>query len=129
MDKKELEEKRKELMQPGWTEDLHYGLKELTTDDAKNIVESMTEDEIWRKVNNRRFQEDYIADYLEYLWGISENSFWKHIEKTLDIDQDLLWSDNMFHFEKLCQERIPDNILIVLLILQDNLYILHLIFR
>ena len=31
----------------------------------------MTDSEVFSKVNNRRFQEDYIADYIEYLWTIS----------------------------------------------------------
>lgn len=111
MNDKELNEKKKELMKPDWTENLHDALKELQPEDAKKIVESMTEDEIYRKVNNRRFQEDYIADYLEYLWDISEDSFWKHVKITLDVNQNLLWSDNMFHFKMLCSKNIPNDVL------------------
>lgn len=111
MNDKELNEKKKELMKPDWTENLHHALEELQPSDAKKIVESMTDEEIYSKVNNRRFQEDYIADYLEYLWDISESSFWKHVKTTLDVQQHLLWSDNMFHFKMLCSENIPNDVL------------------
>ncbi|MCF7805108.1 MAG: hypothetical protein K9N46_04490 [Candidatus Marinimicrobia bacterium] len=115
MNKKDLIEKKNELMNPYWTENLHHALKELQLEDAKKIVESMTDDEIYSKVNNRRFQEDYIADYIEFLWDISESSFWKHVKTTLDVDQHLLWSDNMFHFKMLCSERIPNDVLIAVI--------------
>lgn len=111
MNEKELKEKKMELMKPDWTENLHDSLKELQQEDAKKIVESMTDHEIYMKVNNRTFQEDYIADYLEYLWDISEDSFWKHVKTTLDVNQNLLWSDNMFHFKMLCFENIPNDVL------------------
>lgn len=84
-------------MKPGWTEDLHHSLEELQPEDAKKIIESMTDDEIYQKVNNRKFQEDYIADYLEYLWDISESSFWKHVKTTLDVNQ------NLWLFVTLCR--------------------------
>jgi len=115
MNDKELNDIKKELMKPDWTENLHHALEELQPEDAKKIVESMTDNEIYRKVNNRRFQEDYIADYLAYLWDISESSFWKHVKTTLDVNQDLLWSENMFHFEKLCSENIPNDVLVAVI--------------
>lgn len=111
MNNKEFIKKKKELMKPGWTEDLHHELEALNQEDAKKIVESMTDKEIYIKVNNRQFQEDYIADYIEYLWEISEEAYWKHIIITLDVDIGILWSDNMSHFEKMCNTRIPDDIL------------------
>ncbi|MDP2235688.1 MAG: hypothetical protein Q8J88_04560 [Bacteroidales bacterium] len=111
MNDKELDETKKQLMKPDWTENLHHALEELQPEDAKKIIESMTDNEIYSKVNNRRFQEDYIADYLEFLWDISESSFWKHVKTTLDVNQNLLWSDNMFHFKMLCSENIPDDIM------------------
>jgi hypothetical protein len=115
MNDKELNEKKKELMKPDWTETLHHALEELQPADAKRIVESMTDDEIYSKVNNRQSQEDYIADYLEYLWDISESSFWKHVKTTLDVRQHLLWSDNMFHFKMLCSKNIPNDVLIAVI--------------
>ena len=65
MDNKKLSEKKQELMKPDWTENLHHELQELPLQEAKWIVENMTDSEIFSKVNNRRFQEDYIADYIE----------------------------------------------------------------
>ena len=111
MKKKEIKELKAQLMNPDWTENLHHTLEDLDKSDAKYIVESMTSAEIYSKVNNRRFQEDYIADYLEYLWEISEIGYWKHIEKILNPKIGILWSDNMNHFEKLCSVKIPDFIL------------------
>ncbi len=111
MNAQELNEKKQELMKPDWTENLHHALEELQPADAKEIVESMTDKEINSKVNNRRFQQDYIADYIEYLWDISESSFWKHVKATLNLKNHLLKSDNMFHFKMLCSESIPDDVL------------------
>lgn len=83
MDNKKLSEKKQELMKPDWTENLHHELQELPLQEAKWIVENMTDSEIFSKVNNRRFQEDYIADYIEYLWTISPIAYWKHIIASL----------------------------------------------
>lgn len=106
-----LKSLKEKLLNESWTENFHLSLGELADKDAKEIVDSMDAREIYRKVNIKTHQEDYIADYLEYLWDISENSFWKHIEILLQDDEELLWSDNMFYFEKLCNENIPSNIL------------------
>lgn len=113
MDKKEREELKHDLINRHWTEELHLGLQEIDEEDAIKIVESMNEEEIIYKVNSRRFQQDYIADYLEYLWEISEKSFWKHVKETFNENVGLLWSDNMFYFERLCYENIPSSILSV----------------
>ncbi len=108
---KELEEIKKSLLNEYWTENFHEGLKEIGNKKAKIIVESMNSNDIYKKVNFKRSQQDYIADYLEYLWEISENSFWKHVEILFQDDKELLISDNMFYHKKLCNERIPVNIL------------------
>ena len=110
MNDKELEKKKKELMKPDWTENLHHALEELQTEDAKKIVESMTDREIYQKVNIRRHQEDYIADYLEYLWEISETAYWRHLKSTLDVTVGILWGADMPHFRKLCTCEIPDDV-------------------
>ena len=111
MNDKELDERRKELMMPDWTENLHHALEELQPEDAKKIVESMTDSEIYSKVNNRRFQEDYISDYIDYLWEISEPTYWKHIIISLDATVGVLWGDDMAHFEKMCSYKIPEDVL------------------
>jgi hypothetical protein len=107
---KELKEMKEELMKPDWTENLQHALEELEPEDARKIVESMSRAEIYSKVNNRQFQEDYIADYLEYLWEISEPAYWKHIIISLNVKVGTLWSDNMAHFEKMCTKKIPDDV-------------------
>lgn len=110
MKNEDLKKIKKELMKPDFTENLHHALEDLEQEDAKKIVESMTRSEIYSKVNNRRFQEDYIADYLEFLWEISESAYWKHIIITLDASVGTLWSDNMSHFEKMCSLKVPDDV-------------------
>ncbi|MCD4741589.1 MAG: hypothetical protein K8R67_03760 [Desulfobacteraceae bacterium] len=115
MDQDERENLKFDLLNMHWTEELHDGLKEIDEEDAKSIVESMDEEEITYKVNPRRFQEDYIADYLEFLWEISEVSFWKHVKTTFAKEVGLLWSDNMFYFDQLCDEEFPQDVLIELI--------------
>lgn len=116
-----LKKLKEELLSEYWTENLHYGLKEIEDIEAKEIVESMSYTDIHRKVNVKTHQQDYIADYLEYLWDISESSFWKHVEILFQDDEELLWSDNMFYFKKLCNEYIPSNILKeVILYIKDH---------
>lgn len=111
MTHKKLEERKKELMKPGFTEDFQYALQELRPEDAKQIVESMTAHEIYGKVNNRKMQADYICDYLTYLWEISETAFWKHVIITLDLQKGILWSDYMIHIKKMCNTKISDDVL------------------
>lgn len=111
MNDKDLRKLKKELMKPGWTEDLHHGLKKLPQEDAAKIVGTMTDQEIKNKVNNRYHQEDYIGDYLRYLWKINKQAFWRHVKITFNTEVGVLWSDNMFHFEIMCKEKIPDDVL------------------
>jgi len=112
MKNSEVEKRKNELLKPYWTEDLHHSLEKLPPKDAKKIVESMDDSEIYIKVNLRKHQEDYIADYIEYLWDISEDAYWKHIKISLDVEIGLLWSDNMSHFERMCNYEIPHDVLI-----------------
>lgn len=111
MDNKKLSEKKQELMKPDWTENLHHELQELPLQEAKWIVENMTTSEIESKVNNRRFQEDYISDYMQYLWTISPNAYWKHIIITLNPNIGILWGGDMPHFRNMCTVKIPVDVL------------------
>jgi len=110
MNDKEFNEKKKELMKPDYTENLHHVLEELQIEDARKIVESMTDMEIGQKVNIRQHQEDYIADYLEYLWEISESAYWRHLKSTIDTKFGLLWGGDVPHFVKLCNKEIPNDV-------------------
>jgi len=107
-----LEKIKARIMEPDWTENMHLELEELPDEDAKIIVDSMSEEEIFQKVNHRKFQEDYIADYIEYLWDVSEEAYWKHIKVSLYSDEGigLLWSSNMSHLEKMCDVEVPEDV-------------------
>jgi hypothetical protein len=112
----EIIKKKDELMSERWTEDLHHSLQDFHPDVARKIIDSMDDIEIFVKVNHRLHQEDYIADYLEYLWEISEEAYWRHIIISLEPQVGLLWSDNMSHFDKMCTNKIPKNVLEAVLI-------------
>lgn len=111
MNDNEIKKYKTALMKEYWVEDRHHKLKKLHSRDAKKIIESMNESEIYQNVNIRKHQEDYIADYLEYLWDISETGFWNHVKISLDFSKSILWSDNMFYFEKMCNVKIPNDVL------------------
>lgn len=94
-----------------WTENYHLSLEEMNKEDAIQDVESMSHDEIEWKVNMRRYQQDYIADYLEYLWEISPKSFWAHILVMFSSETELLLSDNMKFVSILCNEVAPKEVI------------------
>lgn len=114
MTKKNFDEKISDskdgFMKEYWTENFHLALDEIGSEKAKAIVEAMDDADICFRVNARKFQQDYIADYIEYLWGISKIAYWKHVKTTLDVEEGFLWSDNMSHSEKLCNNPIPDDV-------------------
>lgn len=111
MTNEEAEKIKNELMKEQWTEDMHASLKDFDPIVAKKIIESMSDNDIYIRVNNRMFQEDYIADYLDYLWDISEDAFWKHVIISLNIEDGVLWADHMPHFEKMCRNELPYKVL------------------
>lgn len=94
-----------------WTEEYHLSLEEMNEGDAIQDVESMSDDEIHYKVNMRKHQQDYIADYLEYLWEISQRSFWAHILVMFSDETELLISDNMNFASILCNEVAPREVI------------------
>jgi hypothetical protein len=90
-----------------WVEERHDFLKSMPPEDAKSLVDSLDGYEIEANVNYRRFQEDYIADFLEYLWALSKASFWKHIATALEHPDGLIFSDNMGYLKIIKEERMP----------------------
>lgn len=94
-----------------WTENYHLSLKDMNEEDAIKDVESMSHEEIDYKVNMRRCQEDYISDYLEYLWEISPKSFWEHILVMFSGESEVLISDNMKFVSILCNEVAPKEVI------------------
>ncbi|WP_146145566.1 hypothetical protein [Citrobacter freundii] len=93
-----------------WAENYHLSLEEMNEEDAIQDVESMTHEDIDHKVNMRKYQEAYISDYLEYLWGISPKSFWAHILVMFSGEEGLLISDNMKFASILCNEVAPKEV-------------------
>lgn len=65
-----------------WTEDRHKYLMSLPPDLARKLLKSLTSDDLNDTVNRRRFQEDYIGDYLEDVFDIDRDAFWEHVGKT-----------------------------------------------
>jgi hypothetical protein len=118
----EIIKKKDKLMSEHWTENLHHSLQDFHPDVARKIIDSMDDSEIYVKVNHRRFQEDYIADYLEFLWEISEEAYWRHIIISFAPEVGVLWGSHMPHFEKMCRNRIPEDVLeaVILFLIYDE---------
>ncbi|GHV92712.1 hypothetical protein AGMMS50268_32150 [Spirochaetia bacterium] len=115
MDQDYIEEKKEKFMAYEWTEDFHNDLSELPEEEAIQIIDSMTDEDIDFRVNARLHQEDYIADYLMFLWEINPDAFWKQIKATFDNNAGLLWGGDMLHLRIMCKELIPDDVLLKLL--------------
>lgn len=90
-----------------WVEDRHKFLKSLPIEDEKQLVDSFSENEIDMNVNYRRFQEQYICDYIDYLWQVSKRSFWKHIAISLKNTEGLIPSESDFTTSIMVTERMP----------------------
>lgn len=106
----DLTEIKKKIDKNSNIEDIHAQLAEMDDDVAYSIVSSMSDKKVYLNVNLRQFQADYICDYLEYLWDISEKDFWKHVMASFDLSEGLLWSDNMVHCRKMQDGPIPDEV-------------------
>lgn len=110
MNRKERKTLKEEFLATNSTEELHHGLEKLKPSDAKKIVESFDDSTIYTVVNMRHCEQDYIADYIEFLWGISESAYWKHVITSLDVNVGILWSDNMSRIERMCNNNIPNEV-------------------
>ncbi|PRY09830.1 hypothetical protein CLV24_11734 [Pontibacter ummariensis] len=110
MNEEDKKEFKRKLMEQYWVEDRHHMLAKKSKREAKSIVESFNESEVYQNVNIRQYQEDYISDYLMYLWEISKPSFWAHTKASLDLEEGLLWGGDMPHFKILCTVKIPDDV-------------------
>lgn len=102
---------KKQLLSEHFIEDMQRSLEEMPEDVAKQIIDSMTDREIYVRVNKRRMQEDYIADYIDFLWDISRDAFWKHVSATFNVTEGLLWAGDMLYIEKVCSNKMPDFLL------------------
>jgi len=98
-----------------WTEDKNKYLSELDEETARRVADSLLPEQIQILVNNRTFQEDYIGDYLEYLWDVSELAFWRHIEETFQSKDGMLLYDGLNVHNVLIQYDMPISVWISLL--------------
>lgn len=111
---------RKEaFLSPYWVEERHDYIKTLNPKAARDLLKSLTDDEESLNVNHRQFQEAYICDYLDYLWGIDRDSFWRHIVASFHHPDGTLMSDNNFHIDVMKHEHLPEKVWLALL---DSLF-------
>lgn len=115
--------KKSEFFSKYWVEERHDYLKSIPSSEAKEVVESFSNEEVELNVNCRKFQEAYICDYLEDLWSISPQAFWQHIKISLRHPLGTLVSDNNFHLEIMKNEKMPDDVWIA--VLESLLFIEH----
>ena len=90
-----------------WVEDRHKYLESLPIEDETKLVDSFSANEIDMNVNYRRFQEQYICDYIDYLWQVSKRAFWKHIAVSLKDEEGLIPSESDFTVNIMETERMP----------------------
>jgi mRNA-degrading endonuclease toxin of MazEF toxin-antitoxin module len=76
-----------------WTEDAHRYLEELDEDTAAAVLDALPVEQIDQLVNFRSRQEDYIGDYLEFVWHANPQAFWRHIDLTFRSDEGMLMYD------------------------------------
>ncbi len=98
---------KKQLLSEYLIEDMQRSLEEMPKEVAKQIIDSMSEREIYIRLSKRQMQEDYVADYIDFLWDISRDAFWKHVSATFDIKEGLLWGGDMLYIEKICKNEMP----------------------
>ena len=111
----DINQKKSKFLSEDWVEGRHDYLKSLPSNEAKELIESLDEDDVFLNVNVRKFQQSYICDYLEDLWHISPEAFWQHIKISLLYPEGTLISDNNFHLEIMCNEEMPIDVWITVL--------------
>lgn len=69
-------------------------LEELPVLVAAKILESLLPEQMEIIVNYRFRQQDYIGDYLMYVWNLSPQAFWCHIAQTFKSEEGMLVYDS-----------------------------------
>lgn len=105
-----------------WTQDRHELLESLSPEVAKAVLGLLRPADIGPIVNHRRFQEDYIGDYLAHLWTLDENFYWEHLGKTFESPDGLLIYDSDDHIRTMESHAIPMKVWRQLL---DSLLVAH----
>ncbi|WP_448130501.1 hypothetical protein [Stenotrophomonas rhizophila] len=83
-----------EFMSFHWAEERLGYLQSLPAEVARALLALLTPDCLEVIVNHRRFQEDYIGDYLAYLSELDEAIYWEHLGKTFESPDGLLIYDD-----------------------------------
>lgn len=96
-----------EIASAHWTEDAHQYLENLDEDLATAVLNSLGPEQIAQLVIYRHRQEDYIGDYLEFVWELSPDAFWRHIEQIVMSDGGLLMYDGDEIHNVLISENMP----------------------
>lgn len=105
-----IDDHKERMFSEYWVEQRHEYLASLPNEVARQVLESLDANDVTCNVNIRRFQQDYIADYLQYVWSISPDAFWRHVHICLQHSDGLVQSDNPFYLEKMRDEQMPDNL-------------------
>lgn len=66
-----------------WTEERHEYLKAMPPDAARDLLGSLSDDDVASSVNHRTYQEAYISDFMEFLWETNPPAFWRHVQSAL----------------------------------------------
>ena len=92
-----------------WTEDKHDYLESLPDELAAQIVGKISEDTMRSIMTFRHRQQDYIGDYLEYLWNLdgSEPAYWDHITAMFESEEGLLIADTTEHMHVMESYEMP----------------------
>jgi hypothetical protein len=110
------------VMGEHWTEDAHQYLEQLQEDTAIRVLEALLPEQMFSLVNYRSRQEDYIGDYLTYVWGASPDAFWRHIEQTFTSEEGLLMCDRTDIDDVLTSEDMPVAVWMTLLRFVPSVY-------
>lgn len=90
-----------------WTEERHHFLESLSPEVAKALLSVLDPEDLEVIVNARRFQQDYIGDYLAYLSELDEDIYWEHLGKTFESSEGLLIYDDDAHIRAMESRDMP----------------------
>ena len=108
--RKRAEKNWEKFTEPDWVEQRHLYMEKLPKREARNLLESLDQAELYHNVNVRRFQEAYICDYLADVWTISKTAFWEHIKMMCRHGDGLVLSDSDAYLEPLLAEGLPSEV-------------------
>lgn len=90
-----------------WTEERYHFLETLSREVARALLKTLGPDDLEIIVNHRRFQNDYIGDYLVYLSQLDQDIYWEHLGKTFESDEGLLIYDDSAHIDAMVYGDMP----------------------